>query len=187
MTDEELITGLAKRDGKAVKYLYKEVRPSLLYTMTQWGATLEEAKDLFQEAIYAELKNRPKAVLELHTATYKTYLRSICWRQFLIICRRKKRTPNVTEDELTIQALEPEIYRQLEAMDYKKVVDTGMVKLREDCRKLIIQSLVWKWSYTKISKSLDLVEATARQRVHRCRNRLRQLIMDDPSFQELKQ
>lgn len=185
MTDKAIINGLARRDPVTVSHLYTSYRPSLIKTMTNWGATIEEAEDIFQEALRSELSIRPKQDLQLEKATYKTYLRAICWRQYGKLCRKKKREVPVTNAQLVVPSIEAAVESNLESSDLRMMINRGLAQLSDNCRRLVNQALVLKWSYKRIGELLGIPEATARQRAHRCKTSLRKFIEKDPIHQEL--
>jgi RNA polymerase sigma factor (sigma-70 family) len=183
MTDQELIAGLAKRDKAAIGFIYREIRPYLFLQLTKWGASEAEAEDIFHDAMYAELLVRPQETLVLHSATYKTYLRSICCNIYLKACRIKKRLVSVTNQEVVVPAIEAQVENQLNTVELKSIIDRAKAKLSESCSGILHKSITLGLPFAQIAEQLGISYANARQRAHRCRTRLRKLIEEDPTFE----
>jgi len=185
MTDQELIEGLAKRLPVAANYLYKEFKPKLMLHLTSKKLSLQDAQDIFQNAVIAELKSRPKNPLNLRSATYLTYFKVICNNLYLNHCRKNKRQANVTPEELTLPGMEAAIEKELRGSDFRKIIERGLAQLGEDCRRIISLKLIRLEGYDEIARLLNITVVNARKKTSRCRQKLAKLISDDPGYQEM--
>lgn len=187
MTDQELIAGLANKQQAATNYIYKEFKPKIMPHLTGKKLSVQDAEDIFQDAMEAELRSRPKNALTLHSATYLTYLKVICNNLYRNHCRKNKRRANVTPEELTLPGMEATIEKELRENDFRKITQRGLAKLQADCRRIVSLKLIRQVSYEEIAQILNTNVVNARQKTSRCRRRLAKFIANDPDYQEMNE
>lgn len=187
MTDQEIIAGFKKRQPAAVNYVYKNFRPAIIQHLGCKGMDVQDAQDIFQDAVEAELSSRAKKALVLHSASYLTYFKVICNNLYLNHCRKNKRNANVTPEELTLPGMEATIERELQANDFRKIIERGLAKLDAGCRHIISLKLIRLESNETIARLLGITVVNARQKASRCRRKLAKFIAGDPDYQEMNE
>jgi RNA polymerase sigma factor (sigma-70 family) len=123
--------------------------------------------------------------LELTSATYKTYFRTICLNLYKNHCRKNKRLANVTPEELTLPGNAPTIERELNQAEFRRIIKRGLTALGDECRQLIRNQLIEKKPLNELAEKMGISHANARQKASRCRKKLRKSIAADPYYHEM--
>jgi RNA polymerase sigma factor (sigma-70 family) len=85
-TDSEIIECLRMRQGYVVKYLSDRYLPMVRLMVTQKGGSIEDAKDVFQDALIIMLEKIDNKDFVV-TCKFKTFLYSVCenlWKMVLV-------------------------------------------------------------------------------------------------------
>lgn len=186
MTDRALIDGLSRGEQAAADYLYEHYWPEIYRSLTKKGLGYQAAKDLFQEALLSEFRQRRAKPLELVSATYRTYFKTICNNLYMNYRRNNRRWAAVTPGELKLPGEEGRIERALDSIAYQNIIDDAFEKLEAMCRDILTQKLIKEYSMDKIAAALGVKNATARKRASRCNSKLREIIQTDPRYREMK-
>lgn len=184
MENKDYIAGLLAHDSKILETIYSNFSGRIQYHIQQKGGTVDDAKDIFHDALMVIYQKAQSPDFQL-TSQFYTYLYSIC--HFMWDRKRKKKANNtvtIPEDDRLI--LEENIIIEMEKREKQRVFRENVAKLGETCRK-ILRLFFEKKSMTEIAAALDLKnEHIARTRKYRCGKELEKLIKADNRYSELK-
>ena len=76
MNDQQLLDGIRRHDRKALEHVYAQVRPGLIKYVKENSGTLDEARDVIQEAMLAAYMHITEKEFTL-TAALSTYIQGI--------------------------------------------------------------------------------------------------------------
>lgn len=76
MTDQDLLNGMRTHDRKAVELVYTQVRPGLIKYVKDNSGTLDEARDVIQDAMLAAYIHITEKEFAL-TSALSTYIQGI--------------------------------------------------------------------------------------------------------------
>lgn len=184
-SNQEILKGIVDQDDRIHQYLYDEVLPAIISYVRKNHGTIEDAEDVFQDAliaIHARLKEGP---MDLN-CKFSTYLYQICKNIWLKQLQRnnlfKKKRHEINETN----ALYPELLSD-EIIDIEAYIifQRNVNKLNEVCRE-IIRLRNMKVPYKDIAENLNIAsESQARKLKFNCVEKLCGLIRKDPAFIEL--
>lgn len=179
-----LIDAIIANNEEVLKSLYKENYFRVeKYVVTNSG-TIDEAKDLYQEAFITLWRNiQMEKFYPENEHSINAYLYRIAknkWLDHLRSCQFRKTVPLMEmmdhrkeEDEL------PE-----EDVQFIEKVRTQFEELGENCRELLIRFYYKKQSMRTISKYFDWTEGSTRNNKYRCLQTLRELLKNKPLEQK---
>lgn len=184
-------TSPSKRNaGMYALYLHPKIRTYIFAYVQQNGGTLEDAKDILQQAIiiFYEKLNDGKFKFVGSILAYINGIGKNQWRKHL---RSTKEEFSLEEgfsqadsaDFLDHQNPEQDLIAKEEADHLQTInhhITAATKSLGPTCRQYIIH---WhkKTSYAEMTRIMGLSnEATARNGMSKCRKKLRKLLMNDP-------
>ena len=176
------LKGIEENDVSVLKKVYKDSLPEVIKYIKRNSGTVDDAKDVFQEAIlvvYKKLKNKD---LEL-TTTFHVYLFSICRRIWLKKLKKKGKKEVAFEDNevFTYEEEYEEVFlqRQKWALFNKK-----FEQLTAECRTVL--QMLFKGSSSKIiAEKMGYTEEYAKRKKYKCKISLAELIKSDPEYKAL--
>ena len=144
-----------------------------LYRMT---GSPEDAEELTQETFY-------QAILSLHRfrgeAQVSTWLLRIARNQYLKRMRRAGREIPTDLDAGALPGSEPGPEQNLLRADEQEAVRLALERLPEQYRSVLVLREIQGLSHAEIGAVLEKSEATVRVLVHRARQRLHQLYLQE--------
>ena len=168
---------LANNEG-VLKSLYEENYFRVeKYIVTNSG-TIEEAKDIYQEAFITLWRNiqmekfYPESEHSINAYLYRIAKNK--WLDYLRSCRYKKTVPLMETMDKRKEEVEDELPE--EDAQFIKEVRMHFEELGENCRELLIKFYYKKQSMRTISKHFDWTEASTRNNKYRCLQKLRELL-----------
>ena len=179
MEDFEL---LKREDGEAYKKFFKLTYQSTVKTLLSKGASLEDAKNCFQDAVlkFVYMVRAEKIQYE-SCVKLKGYVYTIAWRAFLALSNRKETflsaaSFNIASDsgeELVIQ--EERISRERK----QKMVVAALKKMHEPCRGILTDTIVKSIKAKYLMEKYGYKNANSfKDRKSRCLKELKTLIGD---------
>lgn len=184
METNNYIKGLLSNDYNVVRDIYKNYLFRIEKHIISQGGTVDDAKDVFQDALMVIYKKAQKEDFEL-TSSFYTYLFGICYYTW-----QRKRRNNSKVDEL------PESYQELEVFksdsiemdilyrEKHKIFRDNFAKLGSFCKQ-ILQLFFTEKNMNEIAEELNLKNAhTARNRKYRCQKELEQFVYSDERYEE---
>lgn len=180
---EQLIRGLKQRDHKILTEIYKQYFPMVLGYIVAHGGGDSDAKDIFQDSILVIYKLLDENKLEVKT-DFGTFIIGIAKKMWLNQIRKEGIHQRYVEqadcDELEDHPFEKEIEGETELNLIRKYI----IKLGEDCRKVLMWSAEGKTN-DEIAKKLSYKsEKIVRTKKYRCKEYLIKLIKGDPEYQQ---
>lgn len=184
--NDYFLGGIRQNDSAVIEVIFDQFRPGIRRHIRQNGGTVEDADDIFMDAlevIYRQVKTDSLTL----TCAFYTYLFEICKRLWLKKLRRKKFQSGVTIDDWPVSSMGEEPKIEMETMERYRLYQDKLLQLQEDCRKILDLYLVQHKSMNEIALIMGYAgEGYARKRKHLCKERLKELIRMDRRFEELK-
>ena len=103
MKDREILDRISKGDERALDYLYKKYYKMMTNIVLKNNGTLDEAKDVYQEALVVFWQKAASGKLVL-TSKISTFLYSICLNQWRKELDRKSRLSSEEVDKEEFQS-----------------------------------------------------------------------------------
>lgn len=185
MDDESLVEGLRSHDRATVTYIFETYFPKIEQFAARNGrGSKQEAEDLFMhalEVIYVRVSNRNFTL----TSAFSTFLFAICRRQWLKTLKRKNREIRVTfpiHNELTEESDTLAVIERVEQYQLYRETFRHMSKGCREVLELVFEGLSMK----EVAEKLGFAsEQYARKRKFKCKEKLKQLIRQDPRYHEM--
>ena len=180
-----IILGLKLRDYKTIKFIYNRYLPMINAFTWKNSGSVEDAEDLFQEAMYVIYTkiNNDKLVLR---SEFSTYLYSVCRYLWLKQLEYKRQMMGLVEDQLPIRydifgdnAFNDKFENELKRyMLFKKHFET----LHPNCQRIL--EMHFSYCPHKVMAvemgcySLQYIK----KRKYQCQELLKKRIWGDPDF-----
>lgn len=184
--EEELIQALTMDESWAFEHLYREGFPQACSYVLKNGGAVDDAKDIFQEALVVLIENLKDPEFKL-TCAVRTYLYSIARNKWFN--QRKKNKPTLAFEETTMDFLdlgEDLIQSKILFEEKHRLSSKSFQQLKDDCRQLLLNFYYRRTPLKKLAVILDLTEESIKVKRHRCMQYLSKLVKDDPDFQNLE-
>lgn len=184
MNDKNYIKGLLNHDSKILSAIYQNFAPRIQQHVVGKGGTVEDARDVFQDALMIIYNKAKQPDFEL-TSQFYTYLFGIC--RFIWDRKRKKKANNtVTIPEDNRYKSDSNIEQDIINRERHKIFQDNFSKLGTFCQQLL-DLFHQKKNMIEIANQLNLKNAhTTRTRKYRCQKKLEDLIKSDQRFNVFK-
>jgi len=186
MTTADYLSGIKAGDPTVLRQLYQSMFPLVGKMVQEQGGTDEDARDVFQEATIV-LFNKSKSPEFSIDFQFNTYFSAVC-RNIWSNKRTKKSNSGVTiNEEVTLLADGSDLELDFITMERQRVLDKAFLLLGADCQKLL-RLFFEKVSMGEIAEKMGFAsEGYARRRKFQCKDRLVELVKQQPQYQELTQ
>jgi RNA polymerase sigma factor (sigma-70 family) len=182
--DYEWLEAIRSGDKKSLTQLYQYIMPSIVKLVVRYGGTEEHAKDLFQDAILILYKKLQYSEITL-TSSFSTFFIAVC-RNLWANHMKKKSNNHVTfSDEVKLMHDDQPDWYELEEQSLQiRMLYKAFSKLGDDCRQLL------ELFFLKIPMEEIMVRLKynsyeyVRRRKFMCKNKLIELIKNDPFYKE---
>lgn len=182
-TEINYLKGIAENNFAVLQHIYKASLPEVVKYIQRNSGGIDDAKDVFQEAILV-IYNKTKEDNLTLTTSFHAYLFSICKNIWL----KKLRSKNNQTLPLSFiggAATEEEAYEEQFLKSRKwKLFNTKFQTLAEECRK-VLQMLFNGQSGKEIATTMGYTEEYAKRKKYKCKLSLAALIKNDPEFKAL--
>ena len=183
--EKQLIEALRRGENEAYKTVYKEHFSLLKSFILKNGGSVTDAQDVFQEALVTFAKKLVNPDFEL-TCSIRTYLYSVVRFKWLNFQRDKKNLVELDEEFLILtDTSDTEIEKKKQYEKKHQLMSKVLVKLKEDCKKIIIDYYYKNIPLLDIAAALGLTEGSIRVKKHRCMKYFAKLIDDEIGFNNL--
>lgn len=181
-TIQHFIIDLKKDSRKLFEFIYKTYYPPVRAFVTNSKGNEQDAKDVFQDAVMAIIRNFNEKKLKSSSTLFRTYLLAICkhiwYNQLRLPGKETLNEPDLVEtyrfDEELMQSLDDSIERQIFQKNFKK--------LDEPCQKILKYHLK-KMPDKKIAGKVRIKDVSyLKKRKHLCKEKLIKLIKEDPKY-----
>ena len=186
LSDEEIITGLRKRDNRVLQYIYKNTFNPVKQLILSNTGSESDAEDIFQEAliiIFKKLKEEQSFEL---TSAFSTYIYSISrllWLKQLRNIKKIEIDPLSRDHEERIEFEPPS---PVEDKDLRMAIyQRTLLRIPEDCQK-ILRLTAQDITSKEIARQLGFrSEGYVRKRRHFCKDYLITRIKEDADYQAM--
>lgn len=183
--DSYLLDSLVKGNDKGILDIYKMMYPKILAYIKKHDGTEEDAKEIFQKALLQMVVRVSKGDFAL-TTSFGGYFFTVC--RNLWIKETKISKHKVTNDtQLHLISEEREI--ALGALEQEKwdLFQEKLSSLSDNCKE-VLAKVFEKKPYVQIADELGYnSENVVRQRVHKCKAKLKEAIQKDSRYLQMKE
>ncbi|WP_299900110.1 sigma-70 family RNA polymerase sigma factor [uncultured Aquimarina sp.] len=183
-TNKHIIAGIISGDHLVLKSFYKKDLPAVKKYILRYQGTIEDVEDIFQEAmvlLYHKARSGSLASLESSIHTY-----------FIGICKNKWRNQWRRQHILAFQelhenyTLDPSesVIEQITRADEQDLFYKHFTRLSSQSKQLLQLFFEGK-SMKEIASRFGLSEGYTRKKKHIHKERLTQMIQNDPVYVEL--
>ena len=176
--EQALLKGLAQNDRKAIETIYKQNYNMVQTLVVNNSGSIEDAKDIFQEALIVLYEKVKSGSFELN-CLIKTYVYSVCRRLWL---KRLHQLQNFSPEVGNGEEIVP-VEEELEIHEQKNLdfllMEKAMQSLGEPCKSLLESYYLQKKSMMEIAGDFGYTNAdNAKNQKYKCLMRLKKLFFD---------
>ena len=179
------LDALLENDSKIISELYKKVYPKVLKFIHQNKGNVADAQDIFQKALIQITVRYRTSPFEIKSS-FEAYLFTACknlWRRELNKSKNRVTDSGIVELESEDQNNALAIIEQ----ERWELFTEKLKELSDNCQK-ILKLFFKKASPKTIASEMDYnSETVARQRVFKCKAKLKEVIIKDKRFKNLKE
>jgi RNA polymerase sigma factor (sigma-70 family) len=179
--EQALLKGLAQNNREAIETIYNQHYKMVQTLVLNNSGSLEDAKDIFQEAIIV-LYEKTKSGSFVLNCLIKTYVYSVSRRIWLKRLQQMQRfTPEVnnTEEMVAVED-DMEVHEQRNAEF--QLMEKAMSGLGEPCKSLLESYYLHKKSMVEIAADFGYTNAdNAKNQKYKCLMRLKKIFFDQYS------
>ena len=186
LSDEEIISGLRKRDNRVLQYIYKNSFNPVKQLVLNNAGSESDSEDIFQEALIIIFKKlKEESDFEL-TSAFNTYIYSISrllWLKHLRNIKKIEIDPLNRDMEERIEFEEPS---PVQDKDLRMAIyQRTLLLIPEDCQK-ILKLTAQDITSKEIARQLGFrSEGYVRKRRHFCKEYLVNQIKEDSEYQAM--
>ncbi|WP_299431992.1 RNA polymerase sigma factor [uncultured Aquimarina sp.] len=183
--DDYLLQSLITGDDKGIKEIYRKLYPKIKAYIISHDGSEDDAKDIMQKALL-QLSARAQDKDFRITSSFDGYFVTICknlWR------RAAKLSKSRVTNEVVIDLVYEEREIALAAYEQEKweLFQEKLLEISQNCRE-VLAFFFNKVSYIQIAEKLGYAtENTVRQRIFKCKSKLKEAIHSDARYNELKE
>ena len=179
MEEHTILKGLREGDSKVIKGLYENAFKYCASIVTNNSGHLEDARDLFQDAIMVLFRNSQKKDFKL-TCKVKTYLYSVMRNLWLKQIDKEGRGGLkliVDDDDRPLVIVEENEVEAREEKERKyKSVTAALDLIKEDCKKLLLDFYFKKMDLGSIAEEMGYTYQFIKVKKNRCMNALKEKV-----------
>lgn len=184
-TEKEIINGIIAENDDVFLYIYKNSYRPVRHLITTNNGNEEDARDIFQEALFILYKKLKSNNLRLYCSV-STFIYSIArllWLKELKIRGKEVSGYNNYDNYIDESSNIIKTYEYNERLSlYRRIFE----QLSEDCKK-ILQMVMKSFTISEITKIMGYSsEQHTKNRRYRCKKALVNRIMQNPEYYELK-
>ena len=180
----DFIKGIKNRDNKILKIIYKEHFLLIKSFIVKNSGTIDDARDIFQEAIIVIYRYTKKDDFKIN-CSFETFLYSICRTIWLNNLRNKKIRTNKLDDIREYITFTTSDDEQIEESAEYKLYQKHFQKLGDECKKLL-QLFYDKVPYKEIAKIMNYKSiGLVKKKKFKCKEFLLKSIREDPEYKLL--
>jgi len=182
---EDYIKGIRDGNSIVIRKIYENYHQAIVHLVETNNGTKDDGHDVFQEGLVTIFQKVKSPDFQL-TSSFLTYFYAIC-RNIWYNKLRKKSNSEVTLDDKMLLMLEEDSVPVLEQSEQYFLYRKMFLELGQDCQKVLgmflqkiqMSAIMEKMGYGSISYT--------KKRKFLCKEKLVQLIQNDPGYQELKE
>ena len=173
--ENSLIKGLASNNKQAIESIYKDNYTVIQGFILNNNGTVDEARDIFQEAMIVLYEKALTGQFEL-TCQLRTYIFSVCRRLWLKRLQQMNRFSNNTDNIAETISVEEEIEAHEKHNSDINLMENAMSKLGEPCKSLLDAYYTQKKNMQDIAIEFGYTNAdNAKTQKYKCLMRLKKI------------
>ncbi len=173
--EKAILEGLARNDSGAVETLYRDHYNVIKSLIVNNNGSIDEAKDVFQEALIVLYEKVKTQGFELH-CQIRTYLYSVARRLWLKRLQQMSRFSNGLENTDNLVPVEEDVEVQEQRNLEFDMMNKAISSLGEPCRSLLEAYYVQKQSMHDIAEAFGYTNAdNAKNQKYKCLMRLKKI------------
>lgn len=177
-----LFKAFLTNEERLLRDFYVSEYPKTKYYILKHGGSLENAKDIFQEAYFACWKKiSSKEFVPDSRSQIEAYLFTAAKNKWKDQMRKGKRKKKISLDHIihNLVAEEGTTLADMEIQDKRLTITLeAFENLGEACRNLLSKFYYEKLSIREIALDLEIEEASAKNKKYRCIQKLRNLTVN---------
>lgn len=191
--EQEIIKGIIEDDIMVIRYLYRKLYPGIKRLVHSFRNLKLNPDDVFQEGLFKAIENVKGGKFN-GKSTFGTYLNSICYRiclkELKIVHGNYPVNEDIQDDDYNQETSQDAIFFLLkikEKMDSacRQIIDVrfgiGLELIPDEEQLGHHQNL----KFEEIGKILGIEPDNARQRFKRCMEKLREMLFNNPAWNDL--
>ena len=181
-TIPHFVNDLKKDSKKLFEFIYRTYYPSVRTFILKQNGNEQDAKDVFQDAVIAIIKNANEKKLKENNILFQTYLMAIC-RHIWYNQQRLPEKELLNESDLAEDyGFDEELMNAVDETTERQIFQNNFKKLDKICQKILTYHLK-KLSDKKIAKKVKIKDVSyLRKRKYLCKERLIKMIKEDPKY-----
>jgi RNA polymerase sigma factor (sigma-70 family) len=170
-----LLEGLATEDKASIERIYREHFPMVQSLVLNNSGTVDDAADVFQEAMIVLFEKAKAGTLELH-CQLKTFIYSICRRLWLKKLQHLQRFTSQNDSFEETIPVEEEVETHEKRQNDFSIMESAMMKIGEPCKSLLEAYYLQKKQMQEIAQDFGYTNAdNAKTQKYKCLVRLKKL------------
>jgi len=184
MNDDYFLKSLRNGDNKGIRKIYQDVFPKIKNYLLKKDGNEDQAKDIMQKALI-QLSVRAQDKNFSISSSFEAYFMTICKNLWIReVKKQKKRVTNTTVLDLVSEDVD--IANSTFEQEKWELFQEKLNQISENCRELL-KLFFNKVSYKKIAVLKEYAnENTVKQRIFKCKAKLKGSIQADARFKDLK-
>lgn len=187
--DKELIGLLKSSDqtvvNQALRYLFREYRKFILALLRSRSLPTEDAKEVFNESMFALVKNAQKGLLDTPDAQIKPYLIAICRKKAASKFNVKMHFVDIEKTSVRQIAIEKNPLDFLLSQEKTTLVQSLLEKLGANCKTIILGFYFHQQRMEDLAVQLNYAnEQIVRNKKVKCMKKLKELVKKSSFYQK---
>jgi RNA polymerase sigma factor (sigma-70 family) len=178
MTDQEILAAIDRGDDTVLNYLYKAVLPKVKNYILRNSGTVEDARDVFQDAVLSFYKY---VKLEKYNRSNDIdgFIFSVARNLWINIAKRKQRVVELMDDQ-RMEATGGNLSEEVLTQEREQFIHELFEALGESCKKVLLYSIYDKLSMKEIKEKMGFTsENVAKTKNYKCKQRLAAMVKDN--------
>ncbi len=173
--EQILLKGLAGSDKNSIELIYRDNFSSIQSFILNNNGSVEDARDIFQEAMIVLYENAGKETFKLN-CQIKTYLYSVCRRLWLKRLQQLGKYNYNLEYLVDIVPVDAEIEDHEKRNDDFNLMENAMSKIGEPCKSLLDGYYLQKKNMQELALEFGYTNAdNAKTQKYKCLIRLKKI------------
>ena len=183
-TDQEIIQGIKSGESFAVKYLVRDFLPVIRYYISKNNGNEEDAKDIFQDALFIIIEKIYNNDLVLQ-GSLSTYLFAICKNLWLMALDKQKAAKNYELRRSNASHNENDFTESADNVFYEKIFKECFDLMDEVSQKIL--KMYWmEISPAEIAVKLGYTYGYVRKKKSESMKELKNRIINHADYNELE-
>ena len=181
--DQQYIAYISKGESSGLNTIYQTFFPNISRFIQSNGGSVDDAKDVFQDAIVVIYTKSQQADFQL-TSKFSTLLMGVCRNLWGNVLQKKSRS-GVIKTDLSKYKDNTDIQSLIENEEISKLFWDSFQKLGADCQK-VLQLFFEKKKMTEIQQIMGFGSLSyTKKRKFSCKEKLVDLVKKDHRFVEM--